>query len=533
MHTIIDKKTEKCSIFSGIVGGTISLTVSAIIVKFIGLIYKIPISSLLGDEGMGYFNSAYTVYAFFYLLCTAGVPKAVMILISEAKAIGQKSLEERIVSVASKLFLAIGGGVSILFLVFAAPIATLIGNSRAFATMLAVAPSIILVSLSGVIRGFLSANARLGDIAISQVIEGVGKLVLGLIFAMAGVRLKISLQILSAITILGVTFGAFFGLVYLIVCTKNLKQKEKTKQKIILVNNKPIIKRILSISVPITISAAIMSITNIIDLGLIMRSLIKVGYSEENASALYGNYTTLAVPMLNLALSIISPISVAFLPVFTRCYIAKDVDDLKRAENTAIEITAVICAPIMIGLMTYSEEILTMLFRNSEIKIGAMLLRLICPAILFSSLLLIVNTLLEAYGRVRAPLISMGIGSIAKIFVSYYLITRMDMGIFGAPIGTVVSYGTALIVSIIIYGSCFKKRIPLFEGCILPLISAFISVILSRIIYNHFILRLPKTPALILAILLAALMYLMILSITGVFKPQKIGEMAKYTKLTE
>ncbi len=533
MYTIIDKNGEKSSIFSGIVGGTLSLTVSAIIVKIIGLIYKIPISSLLGDEGMGYFNSAYTVYAFFYLLCTAGVPKAVMILVSEAKARGENDVEERIVSVASRLFLLIGGGVSILFLIFSAPIATLIGNSRAFATMLAVAPSIILVSLSGVLRGFLSANARLGDIAVSQVIEGAGKLVLGLIFAMVGVRLKLSLEILSALTILGVTFGALFGLMYLLACLKSAKKKEKAEQKRIFLNNKTIIKRILSISIPITFSAAIMSITNIIDLGLIMRSLIKVGFSEESASALYGNYTTLAVPMFNLALSVISPISVAFLPVFTRCFVAKKFDDLKKAEKTAIEITALICAPMMIGLMTYSKEILAMLFKNSEINTGAMLLCLICPAILFSSLLLIVNTLLEAYGKVRAPLISMGIGSIAKIGVSYYLITRTDMGISGAPIGTVVSYGTALLVSIIIYGSSFKKRISLFEGCILPHFNAFISVMLSRIIFERLNLMVPETPALVLSILLAALIYLMISGITGVLKPKKIGEMAKYTKLTD
>ena len=89
MHRNINDDKTNGGMLSGLIGGTLSLTASAVIVKLIGLFYKIPIASFLGDEGMGYFNSAYTVYAFFYLLCTAGVPKAVMILISEAKARGR------------------------------------------------------------------------------------------------------------------------------------------------------------------------------------------------------------------------------------------------------------------------------------------------------------------------------------------------------------------------------------------------------------------------------------------------------------
>ena len=203
---------------SGILGGTLSLTVSTLIVKLLGLIYKIPLASLLGDEGLGYFNSAYTVYAFFYLLCTAGVSKAVMILVSEAKAKGSEVLEGKIIRVATTLFLVFGALITLIFVIFSYPLATLIGNSRSAFTMIAIAPSIIFVSLSGVIRGYLNAEMKLSDIAISQVIEGVGRLVLGLAFAMLGNRLNMPLEMLSAMTILGVTLGAAAGFIYLIIC---------------------------------------------------------------------------------------------------------------------------------------------------------------------------------------------------------------------------------------------------------------------------------------------------------------------------
>lgn len=528
----IKDNVNRTPFLSGIIGGTLSLTVSAIIVKLIGLIYKIPIASILGDEGMGYFNSAYTVYAFFYLLCTAGVPKAVMILVSEAKARGRALEERKILKIAMLLFLSVGVVLCAVLVIFALPISRLIGNSGAHFTMVTIAPSIIFVSLSGVLRGYLSANARLLDIAVSQIIEGVGKLGLGLVLAGLSRRLGFDLRGVSAFTILGVTFGSLIGLVYLYICLKISNKGENAGQNGVGYKSSKIIRRILTISLPITLSAALMSITNLIDLGLIMRSLVKLGYSESMASALYGNYTTLAVPMLNLAMSVISPISIAFLPIFTRCIVSSDDDGFKRSEKSAIGFSQMLGAPMMIGLIVYAREILSMLFPSSEINTGAVLLSFISPSILFYSLLLIVNTILEAKGRVRAPLLSMAIGSAVKIVASYYLITVAKMGIIGAPIGTMLSYATALLVSIIIYGVTFKRHIPLFEGSIIPLLSAFIAVIISRVCYDSLISMLSATPALLISIFIAALIYLTILAFCGMIKPKEMRELAKYTNLS-
>ena len=520
------------NIAESFIGGTFSLTLSAVIVKVIGLIYKIPLASILGDQGMGYFNSAYTVFAFFYLLCTAGVPKAVMILVSEAKVKGYASEEDKIVRVAMGLFAIIGGTVTAIFIIFASPIAALIGNSMSVLTMVAIAPSVVMLSLSGVVRGKLSANMQLLDISVSQVIEGVGKLCFGLALAILGHRLNLPLNVLSAITILGVTIGSGIGLIYLLICSKIKIKRDIIGQNEDKSTRKHIIKSILSISVPLTLSAAVMSITNIIDLGLIMRSLTKIGYDESLASSLYGNYTTLAVPMFNLAISVISPISIAYLPIFTRCIVKNDNEGLKHFERGAIELTSVFSAPIMIGMIFFSQEILTLLFPKSEISLGSTLLCLIAPSILFSSLLLVVNTILEAKGRVKAPLISMAVGGVAKIFVSYFLITGTSLGVLGAPIGTVVSYAVALIISIIIYGSTFKTYIPLFSTSLLPYLSGFVSVLFSRIVYDRLALSMPKSPALLISIAFAALIYLIISVATGIIAPKKIKELAKYTKYT-
>lgn len=530
---IVGKRKMGGELLSGLLGGTLSLTVSTLVVKLLGLIYKIPLASILGDEGMGYFNSAYTVYAFFYLLCTAGVPKAVMILISEAKAQGRKVEEGRILRVASALFLSLGIALTFIFILLSAPLARLIGNSRSAYTMLAIAPSIIFISLGGVIRGCLSANMLLLDVAVSQVIEGVGRLAFGLLFAMLGARAGMPLDMLSAMTILGVTLGAGLGLVYLLICYKIKIHNEKAGQNTNLIGKREIIKRILSISIPITVSAAIMSITNIIDLGLIMRSLSLIGLSEVEASALYGNYTTLAVPMFNLAISIITPISVAYLPVFTSCRAVGDKDGLLAAERGALELSSILGAPMMLGMAAFAEEILKLLFPNSETELGASLLVMITPAILFSSLLLVTNTSLEAHGFVRSPLISMAVGSVAKIIISYTLITKTEMGILGAPIGTVATYAVALFVSLIIYGSKVKRSLPIVRACLAPCLTALASVILARAAYDRLYFLINERILLLMSIALAALIYLVLLTFFGILSPKKIEKVAKYTKMPE
>ena len=530
MHRSAPKENSS-QITTGIIGGTLSLTVGTLIVKFLGLIYKIPLAAILGDLGMGYFNSAYTVYAFFYLLCTAGVPKAVMILVSEAKAKGSEVLEGKIIRVATTLFLVFGALITLIFVIFSYPLATLIGNSRSAFTMIAIAPSIIFVSLSGVIRGYLNAEMKLSDIAISQVIEGVGRLVLGLAFAMLGNRLNMPLEMLSAMTILGVTLGAAAGFIYLLICSKIKIKRDNIGQSVKITQNSEIIKRILHISIPITISAAIMSITGIIDLGLIINCLGKIGYSESEATALYGNYTTLAVPMLNLAISIITPISVAHMPLLTRSFLNADNSSRRSLERGALELTAIAAAPMMIGMCVYSKEILSLLFPNSDVGIGAPLLSLLSPSILFFSLLMIVNTILEAAGRVSAPMISMLLGSLAKIILSYILITHTELGILGAPIGSVICYATALFTSLIIYGRSIKAHLPIFSTCAPAYLSALTAVLCSRYLYIKLFLVFDERVLLLISIVFCALIYLVLLTFIGILSPKRLKEIAKYTKI--
>lgn len=514
---------------SGVLGGAFSLTLSTIIVKLLGVIYKIPLARILGEEGMGYFNSAYTVYAIFYLLCTAGVPKAVMIIISEAKARGEANLEKHIVKASFCAFLALGVSVSAIFVVLANPLARLIGNSLAAATMIAIAPSIIFISLSGVVRGYLSAGMNLLSIAVSQIIEGVGRLGVGLIFAILATRRALPLPIVSAFTILGVTFGSLFGLIYLIITSKIKIFNKNIEQNGNVYKNSFVLRRIFSISLPITLGASVMSITSVCDLALIMRKLISLGYTASEATALYGNYTTLAVPMFNLAISIITPISVAFMPIFTKARVLEDKRLISSSAKSSLELSALLSAPLMLGMMLYSREILTMLFGNVGIDEGAPLLCLLAPGIFFMSVLLITNSILEAHGYLKAPIISMLIGSTSKIIISYSLLSNADYGISGAPIGTVVSYAIALIISLVLLIKKCSITLPIIRAYIIPFINSTLSILATRGLYNYLLNTTNASSALLAVILSCAIIYAALTLISGFLGKNKLKEMAKYT----
>lgn len=501
---------------NGIVKGALSLTLSMIIVKLLGLLYKIPLSYILMDEGMGAFNSAYTVYTFFFLICNAGVPKAITVLTAKSRICGRIDDERKIFTTALWSFGIFGALLSFLFLFLSVPISNLIGNSAAGRAMIAVAPSVFFIALSGVIRGNLNGKASLVPIAVSQVVEGASKLVLGLCLAMLAARLGLAVEEIASFAIFGVTLGSFFGLLYLWfeikISNKDIKIEQKCESGL---KNREILKSILGIAVPITLGAAVMSLTNMIDLGIVMRRLREIGYSEAEAGALYGNYTTLAVSMFNFVAALITPLTMALLPSMAERYAASDRQGFQLLVRNGMEICAFISIPAAFGFMAFSEQILRLLFEDSSAKTAAPLLVLLAPAVIFMAALTVVNTALEGAGRVKSMLLSMAVGAALKLAVSYHLVGNLEYGISGAPIGTTVFYAGAFITSVIIMSVSGKITFSVFLGFLRPCINAALSVAIVKFVSENLKKSLGHEANILVLIAICALLYLVFSAITG------------------
>ncbi len=437
---MIDKK---------LIGGALSLTASGLIVKFLGLIYKIPLSYMLSDEGMSYFNSAYTVYAFFFVICTAGIPKAVSILVAEADSVGADS--EKIYKGAFRFFLACGFVLSALFAFFAGEISSFIGSGESRYSMLSVAPSIFFVCAAGVLRGYFNGKLDFLCIAFSELISGGARLVFGLSFAFIAYKIGMPLFYSSALTMLGTTIGSFLGFVYLMS-----KKKSKTENK--LGQNKYTygrenIKRILRLAFPLTLTGAVGSISSVVDISIILNRLRCAGYNEFQSNILYGNYTTLSVPMFNLIATLIAPVCTVLLPWLSASGSASDIKSLTKNVRSTVAVISTFCVPAVFLFAFCSGDILAILFEDSSASMSAPLLALLAPGVIFMCLLTVINTSLEALKNTVIPLTSMIIVTVVKLGCSYIFIGDADIGILGASVATCLAYFVGF-AFVLIYAVC-------------------------------------------------------------------------------
>lgn len=432
-----DKSAKK------ILNGAAWLGFSAILLKIIGLVYKIPMSYLLGDEGMGYFNSAYTVYTFFYIIGSAGIPKAVSILCAKSTDGEAKS----IFSFIFKIYLLIGASLSLILIVFSEFIANSIGSANSFYTIFAIAPSVFFVCASGVLRGYLNGKIKFVPVAISELISALCKLLLGLIFAMFAIKKGVSLPIISAFSILGITLGSFFGFAYLFFAyfkeSKSIKRED-------LKNNK-ILKEILHIGLPITFAAMISGIVNIVDLWVMINRLKANGYPESLGTVIYGNYTTLAVPMFSFATNLINTVSVAALPIITASFSKQKYDEVQKSASSSANILSFITIPIFFAFFLFPKEILGAVFEEGSATLGFSFLLLLSPGVLFYSYLTLYNTILEAKGKIKAAVTSLSVGAVVKCMLSFILIDIDELGPLGSPLSTTISYGVSLFISLYFY----------------------------------------------------------------------------------
>ena len=427
--------------------GTILLSVSVIITKFLGVAFKVPLSYVLGDEGMGYFNTAYAIYGFFYILCTAGVPKSIMLVLS-GHGIGEvKDGEARLIlKCGLRLFATVGLIATLLNILCAPALASFVGNKRAMLSILAIAPSIFFVSLSGVLRGYLNNFERLGAIALSQLIEGVVKLVLGLTLALVGVRCSLPVHAISALGIFGISVGSFINFVYLYKTAFVVKGGVKTRQNT-KISTALIRKTIVKNAFPIALSSSLLNLSSTLDLAMIMKRLVSGGMSEAEANSLYGNYTTLAVPMLMLVISVLSPLATSYMPRLSSLSFRSAQNEFADQLNKLVLITLVISVPATFTFYFYSFDVLDILFSVQSSAVGARMLVCLSLGVCLLSSLTVINTALESQGRIITTVTSLALGAITKFAASYILIGCPAIGVLGAPIGTVISYAVSLFVS--------------------------------------------------------------------------------------
>ena len=464
--------------------GVLVLSLSTVIVKIIGLAYKIPLLSILGAEGMGYFNSAYEIFALVCCVSTSGLPVAVSMLISASRETGDQRRVRGIYKTSSAYLITKGVLCSGLLACFAEPLARVIGNPDAYLAILAISPALLFSCISGAVRGYFQGCRVMTHTALSQLLEAVGKLLFGIALAALAIAMGLDIPTAAAFGVLGVSLGGLLSATYLLI-RKTMENRALAYKKTDHDKLGRHALELIRISLPITISSALVGSTRIIDMALIMRRLQDTGVSAAQSNRIYGSYTTLALPVFMLVPAFIPPITESLIPRLSAAVQSGNKQEQSRAVSNSVRLTVFLACPASMGIALYSEQILSLIFagETEAIAVSATLLSALGASVLFSCLVTTTTAILQSYRRVVLPIISLAAGAVVKAVSAYLLIADPRVGVMGAPISTLLSNVTVLVLDLIFVSGAASCKLGIIRQLPKPFFASLIAMLASYAVY--------------------------------------------------
>lgn len=467
--------------------GALILAVSSIVAKLIGALFKIPLTGLIGGVGRGYFSAAYNLYTPIYAISMAGLPVAVSRMVSESVSLNRFGEVRQIRNVATKIFLITGAvGTALMFLI-SYPYVRHASSIHALPAILAIAPSVFFCCAMSSYRGYYEGLRNMTPTAISQIIEALGKLLLGialawgvlkyglaqfanagLVFGKAAANIDEAYSVIypytAAAAVLGVTIGSAAGLVYLMILHR-IKGDGITRTELVnspaLSTDREIAKRLITFAIPMVIGSLVTNITNLIDTSTIQARLdyacrtgpdiIKsmFAYSldvsgtldEDIPTYLYGTYGA-ALDFRNLIPNITMSLGISALPVLSAAWAIKDRVQIRTNIESVLRITMLVSLPAGFGMAVLATPILSLLYGSHPdiVPIAAPIMAVYGYATALMAVSTPITSMLQGIGRTDIPVKSAFAGAIVKIILNFILIGNPKLNINGAPVGSIACY---------------------------------------------------------------------------------------------
>ena len=524
-----------------LLNGAIVLAAATIIVKVIGILYKIPLSNMVGAVGRGCFDSAYNLYIPIYTVSMAGLPVAISKMVSQQVALGRFRDVRRIFKVAARLFLLTGTVGTVLMIALAYPYAALAKNMEAIPAIIAITPSIFFCCIMSIYRGYYNGLRNMTPTAMSEVWEAAGKVVAGLVCAKLSIEIGLArfaagqtvygqtvsteAEAMSAIypyaaaaAAIGVTAGTIIGMIYMMILHK-VKGDGITRTE--LVNSPPplkgtaIAKTLIAIAVPVVASSLVFSVTNLIDSITVQNRLdtmilsnldyIKSVYGdqllasqildEDISKYLYGAYT-MSLDFKNLIPSITMTLGVSAIPALSAAWAVKDKKVLKVSVESVLRVTLMFSLPAGIGMGVLAEPILDMMYATGKsapaVATAAPIMAAYGYTIFLISLSQPMTNMLQAIGKAGVPLKSLTLGAVAKVIANYIFIGMPRININGAVIGTVICYSIIVIYNYIALVRTTKVRVNVLSVFFKPLFASVLCGVSAFTTYGLLMNVLPE-----------------------------------------
>ena len=436
--------------------GTMLLAMSTAIVKLIGAFYSIPLNAIIGEQGFGYYSTAYEIYTVLLMISTAGLPVAMSRMISAASSLGHYRQVRKIYTVAKTIFLTLGLVGALLMTVFCKQLAAFQEQPDAWAAIAALGPSCFLICLMSTYRGFFQGQSNMMPTSVSQVIEAIVKLVVGLSAAVLILwYTQNDYSLAAGGAIAGVTMSCLISSFYLNHCfRKAFVQMPATAEDVD--DGKTIAKTLLAIAIPITIGSAGLQILTVLETKIYMSQLLE-NLTQAQADTQKGIYN-FTQKIFNMPCAFITPITISVIPAITAQLTRGEHKAVKATEESAARVTALISAPCAVGLAVLAQPITGLLggYTGEKLALATDLMAILGVCIVFNATVLLTNAIMQAHGHVNLPVVNMFIGGVVKLIVVAILTGNPHIGILGTPIGSLMCYVCITVLNLV----SIKRVIP-------------------------------------------------------------------------
>lgn len=543
--------------------GSSVLMASMLAVKLIGALFKIPLTNILGETGMGYFGSAYNLYTAVYALTVTGLSTAVARMTAEQAAQGRWQDVRKLFRMATGLFLLLGLAGSAIVLAAARSFAALIDSPHSFWAVVMIAPAIFFCCLMASFRGYYEGLSNMTPTAVTQVVEVVVKLAAGLVFAnlameaarqqfrLTGLVFGVPCQSLEAADMVAVPFGAagamlgvsastLAGFLYVLLRYK-LRGDAITPEQLAAAPPSAggMLPRLLRMAVPITLGAVVLQLSALIDTVTIQNRLIGCyekapamleelygGFlreGEELHTFLYGCFTT-CVTLFNLVPAFTGIFGKSALPNVTSAWTRSDRQRLRANVESVIRSTSLVAAPLACGLAFMAEPILSLLYGGlpGVIHVGAPLLSLLATASLFLALVAPANAIFQGIGRMDLPVKYLCAGALAKLLLNLILVGIPSVNILGSALSTLACYGLIALLTLNKLRNVLTVRLD-FSGTLLkPLVCGLICGISSLLCWNALTKYAGNSIITLFSMAVGGVFYLISLAVFRVISPEDV-----------
>lgn len=462
----------------GLMKASLILGIAGILTRFLGLFFRWPLIMLIGDEGLGYYQMSYPLYMFFIALAS-GVPIAMSKMISERRSNDDIEGVFEIVKESTLLMMLLGTGTSMILFCFAKPIINFLRwDMRTYYSLLGISFAPFVVSIMTIYRGFFQGLQNMMPTATSQVLEQIGRVIIGV--GLAVLLLPKGIEYAAGGAAFGAAAGGVIGAAYL--HTKYTKAKKEFGIKKIRTNS-AILNKILLTALPISVGAAAGTVMNLIDSILVPQKLLEAGLTAQQSTVLYAQLTGKAALITNIPLTLSMAVGISLIPMIADKL--NNPREMNSKISLSLKLSSVIALPCALGLFFLAEPIMKVIFPGRFD--GIEILKFSAIAIPFIIMTQTTTSILQATNHVYKPVINLFVGCAVKVVLTYVLVPIPEINIYGAVIASISAYIVSMVLNLISVKTKIKNisKLNIYEVLIKPSMAALLMIIgvMSTYIY--------------------------------------------------